>query len=74
MSNHAYRSVYGRKILIQEGVRIRMNGRASIITEVWPGVGFYYADETNLAEVSFCNTMFSSLNFIPVYPETEVTG
>ena len=54
-----------RKIVIKEGEVLNLNNEVVTITEVMQNIGFYYKNETD--EVNFCNTMFETLNFEPVY-------
>ena len=54
-----------KKVNIKEGVVIGFNNERVLITEVMKDIGFYYKNETD--EVKFCNTMFETLNFVPVY-------
>ena len=54
-----------KKVVIKEGVVINLNNEVVTITEVMNNIGFYYKNESD--EVKFCNTMFETLNFIPVY-------
>lgn len=61
----SYESGYKRKVTIKEGVVIGFNNERVLITEVIKDIGFYYKNETD--EVKFCNTMFETLNFVPVY-------
>lgn len=53
------------KVLIKEGVGIVLNNQNATITEVMKNVGFYYKNETG--EVNFCNTMYETLNFEPIF-------
>ena len=61
----SYESGYKRRVTIKEGVVIGFNNESVLITEVMKDIGFYYKNETD--EVKFCNTMFETLNFVPVY-------
>lgn len=54
-----------QKVPICEGMFIILNNETVTITEVMKNVGFYYKNEAG--EVKFCNTMFETLNFEPVY-------
>ena len=54
-----------KKVNIKEGVVINLNNEEVTITEVMKNIGFYY--KTKSGEVKFCNTMFETLNFEPVY-------
>ena len=54
-----------KKVNIKEGVVINLNNEEVTITEVMKNVGFYYKNKSG--EVKFCNTMFETLNFEPVF-------
>ena len=53
------------KVIIKKGTVITFNNEVVTITEVMQNIGFYYKNE--VGEVKFCNTMFETLNFAPVY-------
>ena len=53
------------KVIIKEGVVINLNNEVVTITEVVNDVGFYYKNAAD--ELKFCNTMFETLNFEPVF-------
>lgn len=54
------------KVVIKKGETFKLNGEQVVVTDVFPNhVGFYYKKENG--EEEFCNTMFSELNFEPVY-------
>ena len=50
---------------IKEGVVINLNNEEVTITDIMKNVGFYYKNKSG--EVKFCNTMFETLNFEPVF-------
>lgn len=54
-----------RKVIIKEGTVINLNNEIATVTEIMEDIGFYYKNEAN--EVKFCNTMFETLNFEPVF-------
>lgn len=54
-----------KKVNIKEGVVINLNNEEVTITEVMKNIGFYYKNKSG--EVKFCNTMFETLNFEPVF-------
>ena len=53
------------KVIIKEGVIINLNNEVVTITEVVNDVGFYYKNAVD--ELKFCNAMFETLNFEPVF-------
>lgn len=53
------------KVIIKEGVVLNLNNEVVTITEVMKNIGFYYKNEVE--EIKFCNTMFETLNFVPVF-------
>ena len=61
----SYESGYKRRVIIKKGVVIGFNNEYVLITEAMKDVGFYYKNEND--EEKFCNTMFETLNFVPVY-------
>ena len=56
-----------KKVNIKEGVVINLNDEEVTITEVMKNIGFYYKNKSG--EVKFCNTMFETLNFEPVFEQ-----
>lgn len=56
---------YKGKVIIKEGTAIKLNNEVVTITEVVNNVGFYYKNA--LGELKFCNAMFETLNFEPVF-------
>ena len=54
-----------KKVNIKEGVIINLNNEEVTITEVMKNIGFYYKNKSG--GVKFCNTMFETLNFEPVF-------
>lgn len=57
------------KVVIKERTKIRLNNEDAIITEVWNNIGFYYksVSEIEESEQRFCNTLFSTINFEPIF-------
>lgn len=53
------------KVIIRVGEKLNLNGNDITVTEVMKGIGFYYSDGSD--ELMFCNTMFETLNFEPVF-------
>lgn len=53
------------KVIIKEGVVIKLNNEVVTITEVINNVGFYYRNPDD--ELKFCNVMFEKLNFDPIF-------
>lgn len=52
-------------VIIKKGAVLKLNDMEVTITDVIKGIGFFHKDNTG--ELRFCNTMFETLNFIPVY-------
>lgn len=53
------------KVIIKEGISIKLNNEIVTITEVVNNVGFYYRNSAD--ELKFCNALFETLNFEPVF-------
>ncbi len=53
------------KVKIKTGNVMQLNNEVVTITEVMNNIGFYYTNGTD--EPKFCNTMFETSNFEPVY-------
>lgn len=53
------------KVKIKAGNVIKLNNEVVTITEVINKIGFYYTNGTD--EPKFCNVMFETLNFEPVF-------
>lgn len=54
-----------RKVIIKVGNVIELNNEVVTITEIMENVGFYYKNESD--EIKFCNTIFETLNFEPIF-------
>lgn len=63
--NRASDVVGMRKVEIKVGNVIGFNNELVTITEVMKNVGFYYKNKDG--ELKFCNTMFETINFEPVF-------